>query len=614
MMKSKLDLRGSLLWGITLWGILSLSVPLSGRAQEVNLPPPPELMGVRPGVTTLDELGRNPAFGKLQAQNRLGEYDVYACRIPNLPDIPFVQFLVKDGRVEVVVANLREPCGLSDARVSFQESTGNYQPILIQDAEGKYREIYPETGVSFILKKSEDDPSKPSDKIVQIVMEQTKPDFFLVRADENRRKLLGEGSIAGICTDAETVLKLDPNNASAYWLLATADYLVEDYSGAIELVTQAVQRNDRVPEYHFLMLNLLERTNAIDNGLRYWEAVREICSTNPYHIVELSTLRAALLLKKSEVDCDTAITELQKTVETLKLLASEGKGERDRLRTLELTAKAYTVLGSAIAAKEWKDSAERAKAYLWFKAAKTILEKAIPKNPAAVISLFDLWRAASEAALADPAKTEIDVFLIEMPAVAESCLQRTAGSLEEEMIRIKTGETFFNAFLAADTRGDKQVAEIYALKTCEYLAPCLETDPHRIISIIGPVDYELGIYFNDSENHRDLAPPLLASAAQSVSASLAFDGSAQDGDQGIRLVNIGKAYWHANEQQRGLELTKQGVDLIETAVKARNFPKEEYTIPCQNLITIYKALGDSENAEIYTEKLNTLLEGFPQSH
>jgi hypothetical protein len=154
MMKSKLDLRGSLLWGITLWGILSLSVPLSGRAQEVNLPPPPELMGVRPGVTTLDELGRNPAFGKLQAQNRLGEYDVYACRIPNLPDIPFVQFLVKDGRVEVVVANLREPCGLSDARVSFQESTGNYQPILIQDAEGKYREIYPETGVSFILKRA----------------------------------------------------------------------------------------------------------------------------------------------------------------------------------------------------------------------------------------------------------------------------------------------------------------------------------------------------------------------------------------------------------------------------------------------------------------------------
>ena len=80
------------------------------------------------------------------------------------------------------------------------------------------------------------------------------------------------------------------------------------------------------------------------------------------------------------------------------------------------------------------------------------------------------------------------------------------------------------------------------------------------------------------------------------------------------VVNIGKAYWYANNRQKGLELTQRGVAAIEKAVAAGNFPKEEYRVPCQNLITIYEALGDTVNADLCSEKMNSLLEGGPQSH
>ena len=609
-MKSIFGLRGSLLLGMTLWGCFVLAA----GAQTPRLPETPQLLGVRPGVTTLEALKQIPAFQKVHSQSRLGEFDVYTYQIDDLPDIPFVQLLVKEEKVEVVVVNLKEPRQAADARVSFRESTGNYKPILIQDAEGKYREVYPETGVSFVMKKDEETPEKPSGEVVQIVMEQIKPDFFLVRADESRRKIFDEGSIAGICSDAEMVLKLDPKNASAYWLLGVADFLIEDYAESLRLVTQAVQLNDRVPEYHFLMMNLLERTNAVDNGLRYYDAVRELCQTNPYHTAELSILHAALLIKKSDGDRDNAIDELQETSEKLKTLAAESQTDREKLTTLQLTARLYTTLGSAIAAKQWQDPAEKKKAYLWFKAAKKLLENTLSRDSTAAIQLFDLWRAASEAALADPDNTELDAFLADLPEFADKYLSKVPDSLEEEMIRIKTGETFFNAFLAADTRGDAATAENYALRAYEYLLVPLRQDPQRVAQIIGPVDYELGIYFNDHAPHQQIAAGLLANAAETISAAIALDGSAQDGDQGIRLVNIGKAYWLAGDRDKGEKLTRRGVDAIEKAVTAGNFPREEYAVPCQNLITIYEALGDSSGAGFYREKLSSLLEGGAESH
>ena len=609
-MKSIAGLCVSLLWGMVLGGFSVLGI----FAQESSLPAAPELLGVRPGKTTLDELQQNPVFGNPQAKSQLGDYDVYTYKIPDMPETPFVQLLVKEKRVEVAVVNLKEPRRIDDARSSFQEITRNYKPILVQDTEGKFREVYPETGVSFVMKMNEEAPEKPSDEVTQIVMESVKPDFFLVRADENHRKLFSNGSITAMRADALNALEIDPRNGSAYWLLGICEFLLENYNESLQLVSQAVQINDRVPEYHFLMMNILERTNSIDNGLRYWEAVQQICKTNPFHAAELSILHGQFLLKQSDAGCDTAIEELQKTADDLKPLAAQGKSNQERLQALKLTARTYTALGNAIAAKNWENPVEKEKAFLWFNAAKTVLESARQKDPTALIPLLDLWRNASEAALAAPEDPQINEFLADMPALADELIAKQAGTPEEEMIRTKAGETFFNAFLVADTGGDTQSAESYALKAYSYLEPLLRNDADRILRVIGPVDYELGIYFNDREIHQDVAASLLAHAAETISGSLTLDGSAQDADQGIRLVNIGKAYWCANDQQKGLELTLKGIEAIEKAVTAGNFPKEEYTVPCQNLITIYEALGDSVNADLYTEKLNSLLEGGPQSH
>ena len=609
-MKSIAGRHISLLWGIILWGFF----PLIAAAQDAPFPPAPELMGVRPGQTTLADLRQNPAFGEVQAKSQLGGYDVYTFKIPDMPDIPFVQLLIKDGRVDVVVVNLKEPRLIDDARASFREITRDCKPILVQDTEGKFREVYPESAVSFVFKKNEEAPDKPSDEVTQIVMEPLKPDFFLVRADENRRKLFAGGSIDAILADAESALRLDPQNGSAYWLLGTCEFLLENYSDALKYVSRAIQINDRVPEYHFLMMSILERTNSIDNGLRYWEAVQQICKTNPFHAAELSVLHGQLLLKKSDADCDAAIEELQKAADSLKPILTEGRSDREKLQALELSARLYSALGSAVAAKNWTQPKEREKAFLWFNASKTVLDTAQKRDASAMILLLDLWRNASEAALAAPEETQIDGFLAGVAEKLEGVLQQNIGVLEKEMIRVKAGETFFNAFLAADTRGDAETAEADALKAYAFLEPYLQSPSNRIMQIIGPVDYELGIYFNDHQTHQDLAETLLARAGDSISESLTLDGSALDADQGIRLVNIGKAYWYANNRQKGLELTQRGVAAIEKAVAAGNFPKEEYRVPCQNLITIYEALGDTVNADLCSEKMNSLLEGGPQSH
>lgn len=600
---------------LAILGMGFLFLTLRGiSAQET--PSGAQLLGIRPGITMFETLKENPIFQKPYSTDKTEGYDVYVYQLKDeaLSETPFVQLLVKDGIVDVLFVHLKGPHKISDMRTSFHDQILDTKPIVIQDAEKNFREIYPETGVSFIFKKDEKDSDKPSGMVTQIALEKVKPDFFLVRADENRRKLFAEGTLAQMCADAEKVLEIDPKNGSAYWLLGIADFLVEDYAEAQKLVSEAVPLNDRVPEYHFLMMNILERTGNIEYGLRYWDAVKEVCTTNDLHSAEMSIIHSLFTAKKEEPEFDKAIRELQETIANLKPLVTEEKNSTENLKARELSADAYAALGNVIALKDWKDPKEKDKAYLWFGAARDILLDTKEKDPAVIVPLLDLYRTVSETALVIPENAEMDSFLADASETADSALDRHSGTLEEEMIRMKAGETFFNAFLASDTRGDSEAAEKYAVKAAEYFEPCIESAPEKVAAVIGPVDYELGIFLNEKGNHQEIAEKLLERAAKTIGESVKLDGSADDGDQGIRLVNIGKAFWCADKKDRGLELTKRGVEAIEKAIEAGNLPKEEFSIPCQNLVSIYNALGDSVNADIYTEKMHSLLENESESN
>lgn len=572
-----------------------------------------EILGIQPGRTTAVELKEHPIFQKPILQEKMGDYDVLSFRLPDVPETPYVQLLIQNDIVAGVIIHLGQTRDAADARKAFDDVVRGLEPIQILDNDGHYREIYPEKGFSFVLEKGDGKESTgPTNRVTQIITETIKPDFFLVRADMKRKGIFSLSTLSKVRQDAQNVLKIAPDNAAAHWLLAETFRLTEDYGRAREAAARAVQLDDKVPEYHFTMMRILHETGSIDDGLRYLDAVVPVCDKTPFHSAELAILRGEFLRKKADPDYNRAMREAQRAVGLLKPKTAAGSGsETDILQAKELTAQAYLLLGQIIAAKDWKTAGEKEKAFLWVAAADKLLKETVKENPRSFESVLNLGLTASEIGLEIPSCPQMDPWVDQMTAAGDGMLEKSSDPSEKEVVSLKCGEALFNAFLIADARNDLEKGEEYANKSLDYLEPFCESSPEKILAVIGPIDYEFGLFLNETADNRDRAMKCLTQAAALITSDLALDGSTNDGDQGIRLVNIGKAFWTDGQRERGLEMTRRGVEAIEKTVEAGNMERSELIIPCQNLVTILTALGEADQAEIYAEKVRELTANEP---
>jgi hypothetical protein len=67
------------------------------------------------------------------------------------------------------------------------------------------------------------------------------------------------------------------------------------------------------------------------------------------------------------------------------------------------------------------------------------------------------------------------------------------------------------------------------------------------------------------------------------------------------LVSMGVSYWQTGNQAHALELTQNGVELVEAAVASGVLAKSTLAVPYGNLSNMYQQMGESTNAAKYAQ-------------
>ena len=73
------------------------------------------------------------------------------------------------------------------------------------------------------------------------------------------------------------------------------------------------------------------------------------------------------------------------------------------------------------------------------------------------------------------------------------------------------------------------------------------------------------------------------------------------GQQGEALVSMGVSYWQEGEKDKAIQLTEQGVNLVEKAVADGAIQREALAIPYRNLASMHEELGNDVKSQDYAE-------------
>lgn len=565
-----------------------------------------ELLGVFPGKTTVAELQNHQIFQKPVQKEVSGGFLVLTYRLPDLPEMPFIQILTKNDTVEGVVVHLGQPRDLADARTSFAEAISGVDPITVTDSDGNFREIYPEKGFVFVLAKDEHSPQLPSNRVTQIIAETVKADFFTIRAAQNLKKSFALLSLSSIRSDAETALRFNPESAAAHWLLAQVAAALEDFRLAREEVIAAIRLDDSVPQYHLLLLTILERQGDIAGGERYLEAAAPFCDKPPFFRAELQILRGDFLRRSEKPDYDGAIREHRAAVELLLPLIQDETSET-RVLAKKLILRAYLSLAQDIVKKPWPVPEDREKGFLWIDAASDIANSLVRDENLSSDFLLELCLGAALAGLEIPESKKSDPYLDKIPALGEILSKNCGDPLNLQAVFWRCGQALFGAFQIADMRGENGRAMAFAQESLHYLEPFCDETPQKVYDALGPVDYDFGLFFSGREQLRQESFDCFERAILMIDASLGRIDPTEKGENGIRLVNIGKAFWLDGQRQRGLELSTRGTALIEEAVGQAAFEEDELIVPLRNTALMCRKLGQTEEAQRYTDQADKIV-------
>lgn len=566
-------------------------------SQPEHQPHGAELFDVLPGATRFSELKKNPILSNPVAEESVDGYAVATYQVPTLPDTT-IQIVGKNDVVEAIMINLNEPRSEADARKVFEAEIKDVRPIIVPDEIGNFREVFPEKGVAFVLEPGET-PGVPSNRVVQLVAETVKSEYFILRAEQALQT-----SLTNARDDAEHALLHDANAPGAHWILAQTHLAVGDYPTARRHIFKAIKLNDSLAQFHLTLVDALIRSGEIDAASRYVEAVRDAFSSHPLYVVEAACLEAELRREGKEPDYDGAISLGQSALRAIGELEKANPTPDVALAAKRLALRANLGIALAVARKSWKNPRDQEKALEWLAAADDIakeIDETRGDESGLASARLDVFETAANVGLELPDAQEIDEYVQAARVETDAFLKKTLDEVSAASARWKTGNALATATRIFEARQDYKQAVVYGLKALEYLEIAMKFRPEIDRVPIGLTQARLGVDFMNGLKNAKEASAYFEKANEYFKA-IEKDLRPRDAAEvGARLAAIGTAYWKSGQKEKGVDAMKRGVALLQLAVKDGVVEKAELYVPYANLSTMCKGLDMTAEAAKYAK-------------
>lgn len=553
------------------------------------------LAGVQPGVTKFSELKKNPTFSKPVAEETVEGFQVSTYQDPTLPDIT-IQIVGKDDMVEAIMMNLSEPRSESDARKVFESEIKDVRPIWSPDELGNFREVFPEKGVAFVLESGET-PGLPSNRVIQIVAETVKCEYFIMRAEQDMHV-----SYTYARDDAEHALLHDANAPGAHWILAQTHLSVGDMTNARKHIFKAIKLNDSLPQFHLTYIDTLIQAGEVDSALRYMDAVRDTFVEHPLYQVEGLVLDSVLRHEQAEPDYDGSIAQGQRALKLLGNLYESNLSPEVMWSAKKLEERANLSIAVAVARKEWKNAGDQEKAFEWIDAATAVateLDKMMSEDSQLPSAQIDVLETGLDVCLELPDSKEVDAYTQRMIASADIYLKKSTDEVSSASVRWRAGKALTNASRIYEARKDYKKSASVGEKALGYLSLVTEYRPavDRIPTALAQL--ELGQVYAGGLDDMDKATSYFDKADELFEQIQGVVRSRDASLVGVPLAAAASVCWKKGKKQEGLDMLATAVAFLEKAHEDGFVKDRDLYVPYSNLSTMCKAMKKTDESAKY---------------
>lgn len=549
---------------------------------------PANFKGITPGASSRDDI-----LEKLGEPQETTSSDEKEELVFKLGPFPSVQITLVDKVVSSIVIRLAEPTPRGD--VVTELNLEEFEPVSIRDdAHRLLGEVYPERGLMFAFQGDVEAESEPL--VGQVVLERVSVEPFLLRVEQT-----AEDQITKRLENLRIVQQLLPDDAEAYGLAAQLDEQSGRLASARTAVMKALEiEPDRVG-YQIESANI---QHQLGNHKEALETIRAVLAEEDLSSIDEATGRFVLgriLATTPHYDHQQA---MQETVSAIRLAAARLKTEKlpARKKARRLLFDAELSLSEILAHGPWKQ--RHSVVPQWLASAEKVANEHVEADGASRDVLLDLYRTSLHCLLVldgqgSPTNIADAAIQLGRQLISESedldyqslvewklgtglwyaaQIEHQQGKAGEAMRFANNAEALMSA--ANDVRGE-------SAETAHHLA--------QLRFLMGSIH---SIYKRDDDTACVWYDKALPQLKKSHPLSMLDDR----GLIGEQLVSVGISYWETDRRRNAIAITKEGAELIHTAVKAGSFKRAALVIPYQNLAEMYRQLGDEEEAEKMAER------------
>ncbi|MEC9095904.1 MAG: hypothetical protein VX776_04680, partial [Planctomycetota bacterium] len=409
---------------------------------------------------------------------------------------------------------------------------------------------------------------------------------------------------AGALSDAKAVQKLLPEDERAFILEAQIQQRIGNVKATDAALGKAIELSPGNTELLLMQAGLSSLIEDTGTMLQRVRAIRNNTRLSPLVRSRAAYMMGELLVNSNSPDYKQAMIHHSESIQRAReLMEDDDLGiQFDAMR---LVIEGHLAVARDIARGTFAEKEKESVVPKWVNIAWELTDHLLRHDYHDSTIGMEVCRRALESLSLLESGADITNWIDRVDQISAE-LQQTEGASPEYLERIKWDWALALAYATESARKGKDTNRVQQLGMESYqlfnkflqaetISP--QWNNAQTHAAIGALCYTLGsVEAIDNQNHEE-ACKWYDTAVEYLKTDDVEQFTRGLGWHGERLVSMGLSYWKEGNRPKGLNLTKRGIQWIEQAVQKQGFPSQNLKIPYGNLVIMYKALGQPQEAE-----------------
>lgn len=557
---------------------------------------PATFNGVQPGTTTSSELAKE--WGEpIRTIEQDDDVKILIYRIPSFKQI---EVIVTDKTVTSVLIHFEKP--VQSDSVAKELGVDGLVAVPIPDEYGEVLgQAYPERGMLFSFPEGSD-----TSDVAAILVEPISSEMFRMRAQHDF-----EHKYEKCLADLDQAIQLDPVDGDAHWLKAEYLDVVGRTRDGLKSVQKAIRIKPTHPGYRITRSRLYAKTNRLQSAIEELNAVIDELDLSNEQAARAHSVLGDLLAIGPDANHQEALKN------HLKAIDFGGKCVTDRRFGVRRMAKhdlvsSHMSVARDIAMGNFQRQSEVVPK--WLLRATELADEFLSEDKGDELLQMHIFRdtLASYSEL-QQGTFESAIAVEEALRTGRDLIARASSDAYKTQIERLLAETLLHAAKIHRSRGKHDSAMQFAnnaVALLENTDDSWEQTAHDSY-LEAQLNFVIGsVYAIRDQNHDEAAEWYTKARRAFVGSSFATPLYSKRG-HGEMYVSMGLSFWEAGEQDKGVQLTQTGADLMKDAVESGSLQLKAMAVPYGNLAAMHAKMGRGGKSQEYAKlvaKLDQVVE------